>query len=197
VEKLEDCIVNEYTYGGILDKNWKRDKTIYLQPYIEHLIQNYSAAFVQLAYEKHRAGDYASALHYMEVSGQISPRLEPPRQLMGLYYLDAGDTTGAIQYYIDALRQSPGDLQLMYRLAGVYERLGDYQQALDLIDPILREDPDSQDLVLMGYTLGVRGGMYERARAYLSEWLTRHPNDEEVKGMLEDFDRQLQQGSKK
>ncbi|HEU4364981.1 MAG TPA: DUF2723 domain-containing protein, partial [Candidatus Krumholzibacteria bacterium] len=35
--KLENCIVNEYTYGGILDREWKRDTTIYLQPYIEHL----------------------------------------------------------------------------------------------------------------------------------------------------------------
>ncbi|MDH5628355.1 MAG: DUF2723 domain-containing protein, partial [Candidatus Krumholzibacteria bacterium] len=174
VDKLEDCIVNQYSYGGILDANWKRDKSLYLQPYIEHLIQNYSAAFVQLAYEKHKAGDYATALRYMEVSGQISPRLEPPRQLLGLYYLDAGDTVGAIQYYMDALRNSPGDLQLMYRLAGVYERLGDYEKALDLIDPILREDPDSQDLVMMGYTLSVRGGMYPRARAYLADWLARH-----------------------
>jgi tetratricopeptide (TPR) repeat protein len=194
--KLEDCIVSEYTYGGILDKNWKRDKSIYLQPYIEHLIQNYSAAFVQLAYEKHKAGDYAGALRYMEISGQISPLLEPPRQLLGLYYLDAGDTVGAIQYYMDALRGSPGDLQLMYRLAGVYERLGDYEKAMDLIDPILREDPDSQDLVMMGYTLGVRGGMYQRARAYLSEWLARHPDDKEVKQMLDDFDRQVQQGTR-
>jgi hypothetical protein len=193
--KLENCIVNEYTYGGILNADWKRDQSIYLQPYIEHLIQNYSAAFVQLAYEKHRAGDYQKALHYMQVSGQISPQLEPPRQLLGLYYLDAGDTTGAMRFYMDGLRENPTDLQLMYRLAGVYERLGDFEKALDLIDPILREDPNSQDLVMMGYTLGVRGGMYERARGYLSDWLARHPEDAEVKEMLEDFDRQVRQGT--
>ncbi|HEU4364553.1 MAG TPA: hypothetical protein VFT13_03720, partial [Candidatus Krumholzibacteria bacterium] len=63
------------------------------------------------------------------------------------------------------------------------------------IDPILREDPDSQDLVIMGYTLGVRGGMYERARAYLADWLARHPEDAEVNEMLDDFDRQLRQGT--
>ncbi|HEX5132096.1 MAG TPA: DUF2723 domain-containing protein [Candidatus Krumholzibacteria bacterium] len=192
VPKLENCIVNEFTYGGILDKNWKRDNSIYLQPYIEHLIQNYSAAFVQLAYEKHREGDYQQAARYMAVSGQISPQLEPPRQLLGLYYLDAGDTTQAVQFYLDALRESPGDMQLMYRLAGVYEKIGDYPAALELIDPILRVDPESQELVMMGYTLGVRAGMYDRARGYLTEWLTRHPDDAEIKEMLADFDRQLQ-----
>jgi len=196
VAKLEDCIVNEFTYGGILDSNWKRDKSIYLQPYIEHLIQNYSAAFVQLAYEKHKEGEYQKALKYMLVAEQISPRLEPPRQLLGIYYFDAGDTTNALQFYMDGLRENPGDLQLMYRLAGVYERLGDYAKALDLIDPILRVDPDGQDLVIMGYTLSVRGGMYERARRYLTDWLERHPNDQEIKQMLDDFDRQVPQGKK-
>jgi tetratricopeptide (TPR) repeat protein len=111
---------------------------------------------------------------------------------LGLYYLDAGDTTQAVEFYLEGLRARPGDLQLMYRLAGVYEKLGAYQQALDMIDPILREDPDSQDLVMMGYTMGVRGGMYERARGYLTTWLTRHPDDTEVQETLQDFDRQLQ-----
>jgi hypothetical protein len=193
VPKLEECIVDEYSYGGILTSDWKRDKSIYLQPYIEHLIQNYSAAFVQLAYEKHKAGDYASALKYMEISNEISPQLAPPRQLLGLYYMDAGDTTGAIEFYLEGLRKSPGDLQLMYRLASVYERSGDYGKALELIDAILREDPDSGDLVMMAYTLSIRAGTLERARGYLSAWLQRHPQDQEVRDMLEDFDRQVQQ----
>jgi hypothetical protein len=193
VPKLEECIVDEYSYGGILTSDWKRDKSIYLQPYIEHLIQNYSAAFVQLAYEKHKAGDFASALKYMEISNEISPQLAPPRQLLGLYYMDAGDTTGAIEFYLEGLRKSPGDLQLMYRLASVYERSGDYGKALELIDAILREDPDSGDLVMMAYTLSIRAGTLERARGYLSAWLQRHPQDQEVRDMLEDFDRQVQQ----
>ncbi|HEX5133427.1 MAG TPA: DUF2723 domain-containing protein [Candidatus Krumholzibacteria bacterium] len=193
--RLEDCIVHEYTYGGILTADWKRDQSLYLQPYIEHLIQNYSAAFVQLAYEKHKGGDYADAVKYMEVANEISPQLAPPRQLLGLYYMDAGDSTAAVQFYLDGLRRDPGDLQLMYRLASVYERLGDYPKAVDLIDAILREDPDSQDLAVMAYTLSIRAGMLERARDYLGNWLTRHPEDKEVRQMLDDFDRQVQQGS--
>ncbi len=191
VEKLEDCIVNQYTYGGILTADWKRDRSIYLQPYVEHLIQNYAAAFVQLAYEKHKQGEYQKALHYMQVSAEISPQLEPGRQLMGLYYLDAGDTAGAVEFYRERLRSEPDNLQLMYRLAGVYERLREYGKALDLIDPILLQDPEGRDLVLMGYTMSIRGGMLERARSYLADWLKRNPDDKEIRAMLEDFDRQV------
>jgi hypothetical protein len=38
--------------------------------------------------------------------------------------------------------------------------------------------------------------MYDRARRYLTDWLDRHPNDQEIKQMLDDFDRQVQQGKK-
>ena len=121
VPKVEECITKEFKYDGILTKDWMRDKSIFLPVYVEHLIQNYSAAFVQLSYAKHEAGDYANALKYMKVAGQISPHLEPPVQLLGYYYLDAGDTTAAVQHYLDQLKQNPGDQALMYRLAAVYE----------------------------------------------------------------------------
>jgi len=192
VPKLEDCIVHEYHYDGILTADWKRDHSIFLPQYTEHLIQNYAAAFVQLAYEKHKAGDYQDALKYLKVSDQISPQLEPPRQLLGLYYLDAGDTTTAIKYYLDKLRNDPGDTQLMYRLAGVYERIGEYAKAADMIDPIMRVEPDAKDLLAMVVSLAGRAGMVDRARKYMTDYLARHPDDQEVQDMLKDFDSQLE-----
>lgn len=188
VPKMEDCIVHEFHYDGILTKDWKRDHSIFLADYIEHLIQNYAAAFVQLAYEKHKAGDFKDAVKYLEISGQISPHLEPARQLLGLYYLDAGDSTRAVQFYIDELKKSPDDLQLMYRLAGVYQQLGEYTKAGDMIDPIIRSDPTARDLVVMAYTLAVRAGTMQRARDYLTDWLQRNPKDKEFKKMLAEFD---------
>jgi tetratricopeptide (TPR) repeat protein len=192
VPRLEDCIVHEYTYGGLLTADWKRDHSISIPYYTEHLIQNYAAAFVQLAYEKHRAGDNAAALTYMKVADQISPQLEPPRQLLGMYYLEAGDTSTAVQYYLDKLHQDPADSQLMYRLASVYERIGEYGKALDMIEPIMRQEPDAKDLLVMAFTLSARANQAERARGYLTDYLARHPGDEEVKEMLADFDRQLE-----
>jgi tetratricopeptide (TPR) repeat protein len=189
--KLEDCIVNQYTYGAILTRDWVRDRSIYLQPYIEHLIQNYAAAFVQLAYAKHQDGDYASALKYMKVANEISPHLEPPYQLLGYYYLDAGDTAAAIQHYTDRLRQDPGDQELAFRLGGLYERLGEYGKALDMIEPIYRQEPTARDLNVMVFSLAARAGQVERARGYMTEWLRRHPDDTEARAALDGYERQL------
>jgi hypothetical protein len=196
VPKLEDCIVNQYRYGNILTADWKRDGSAYLQPYIQHLIQNYSAAFVQLAYAKHDAGDYAAALRFMQIAGEISPRLEPPRQLLGYYYLDAGDSVMAVDHYLDLLRERPGDDALSYRLAGIYERLGRYADALVLVDPLYKREPDAKDLSVLVFTLAARAGMPERARAYMQDWIQRHPNDADARKALEDYERQLGEAAK-
>lgn len=194
VPKLEDCIVNQYKYSGILKADWTRDGSVYLQPYVVHLIQNYSVAFMELSFAKHEAGDHQAAIRYMLIAQEISPHLDPPRQLLGLYYLDAGDTARAEQHYLDVLKERPNDFQAMYRLANVFERQGKYSEALDMIHPILASDPEARDLMVTAYTLSVRGGMLERARDYLTDWLARHPDDAEARTMLEEFDSKLREG---
>lgn len=194
VPKLEDCIVNQYQYDGILTKDWKSDGSVYLQDYVVHLIQNYSVAFMELSFAKHTAGDYNAAIQYMQVAQEISPQLDPPRQLLGLYYMDAGDTARAEQHYLAVLKERPKDFQAMYRLANVYERQGKYDKALDMIQPILADDPEARDLVVTAYSLAARGGMFERAREYLTDWIARHPEDADARKMLEDFDGKLREG---
>jgi tetratricopeptide (TPR) repeat protein len=197
VPKLEDCIVNQYKYSGILTADWKRDDSIYRQQYVTHLIQNYSVAFMELSFAKHEQGNVEAAIEYMLIAQEISPQLDPPRQLLGIYYMDAGDTARAEQHYLDVLKERPNDFQAMYRLANVYERQGKYDQALDMIQPILADDPEARDLMVTAYTLAARGGMIQRAREYLTGWLARHPDDAEARKMLEDFDRVLSEGRSK
>ena len=67
---------------------------------------------------------------------------------------------------------------------------------LDLIDPIYRSEPDAKDLSAMAFELAARAGMPDRARAYMHEWLKRHPDDADGKKALEDYERQLS-GAKK
>jgi tetratricopeptide (TPR) repeat protein len=191
VTRLKKNIWENFKYDCILTEDWKRDRSLFLPSHTEHLIQNYAAAFVQLAYIEHQDSSYADALRAMEVAGQISPNMQPPRQLLGLYYLDAGDTSRAIQYYLDRLRDEPGDVQLMYRLGGVYERMGDFEKALDLIDAIIADDPEDRDLTVTAYSIANKAGLYDRARRYLDGWLNTHPGDGEVQRMLVELDARI------
>jgi hypothetical protein len=191
VTRLEKNVWESFKYDGILTADWQRDRSLHLPTHTEHLIQNYAAAFVQLAYIQHQDSAYADAQRSMAVAGQISPNMEPPRQLLGLYYLDAGDTASAIGYYLDRLRAQPGDIQLMYRLGGVYERIGEYEKSLDLLDAILADDPEDRDLTVTAHSIALKGGLLDRARRYLSVWLSAHPSDTSAQKMLEELDARI------
>ena len=191
VTRLERNITENYKYDGILTADWERDHSLYLPPHTEHLIQNYAAAFIQLAYVSHQDSAYDKALHYMKVASEISPHMAPPLYLLGVYMFDAGDTVAAENYYIDKLEAEPGHPQFMYRLAGIYERLGRWEHALNLIDALINNNPEDRDLVITGFTLALRGGLPDRARGYVTNWLIRHPDDTVMQQTLADIQRQL------
>jgi hypothetical protein len=191
-DAVVENIWNRYKYTSILDENWKRDRSIYLPTHTEHLIQNYAAAFVQLAIILHRDTLYEESVRCLEAAHQISPNMEPPIQLLGWYYLDMGDTAKAVRFYQEQLVRRPNNLDLRFRLAGVYERTGRDLEALEQLEYILRVDPDSRDAVMAGVGLALRANFVSKARQYLAEWLRNHPEDVSARQTLDDIDRQLQ-----
>jgi len=196
VTKLEQNVSEIYQYDGILTSDWKRDESLYLPPHTEHLIQNYAAAFIQLAYIMHQDSLYEKAVSYMEAAYEISPHLQPPRQMLGMFYLDAGhDPSKAIQFYEDELVKNPGDLSIVYRLAGIYERLGDNTRAVEMLDIVVAADPNDPELMVTAYQMAIRAGMPQKAREYLTDWLVLHPNDAAVRQRLNDLDAELSGGT--
>jgi tetratricopeptide (TPR) repeat protein len=187
LEKLEDNVWNKFDYAGILDKNWKRDDSMYREDYVTRLIQNYAAAFTQLGFEKGRAGDYAGAVKNLEVALQITPDLDPALEWIGWYRLESGDTSGAVAYYKREVARRPQDTELLYRLAGVYERLGHLDSALMAVDELIKRNTNHRDAVLSGVGIALRFGLNDQAERYLSNWLATHPNDLSVKKALDEL----------
>jgi hypothetical protein len=193
--KMTENILNNYKYTSILDENWKRDKTIYLPPHTEHLIQNYAAAFVQLALTQHRDSLYHDAVRSLEIAHEISPNMQPPIQLLGWYYLDTGDTTRALQFYEDQVQQRPNNLDLRFRLAGLYERAGSDMEALSQLEYIIRMDTGNRDAVMAAVGMALRVNAVAQARQYLINWIQDQPADTGARQALEDIDRQIQEQS--
>ena len=196
LEKLEDNIWNKFDYGGILDKNWKRDDSLYREEYVTRLIQNYAAAFTQLGFEKGRRDEYEAAIKNLEIALQITPDLDPALLWLGWYHLEAGDTAGAVRYYKTEIDKRPGNTELLYRLAGVYERLGHLDSALMAVDELIRRDPGHRDAMMSGVGIALRFGLEDRATKYLTEWLAKHPNDTSVRRALEEMQLRGEKGSK-
>jgi tetratricopeptide (TPR) repeat protein len=193
VVKLREQLEEVYDFTSILDENGKRDKSVFLPRHTEHLIQNYAAAFFQLSYIQHRDSLYADAARNMEIANQISPNMNAPIQLLGWYYMDAGDTAKAFEFYENEIRRQPDRLELRIRLAGLYDRSGDLDKALDLLDSVLLVDSSTRDVVMMGFGLAMRTNRVQKARSYLVNWLANNPSDRETQQMLTDLDRQIRE----
>lgn len=189
VAMLEENIFNVYSYQSILTSDWKRDTSVYLFPHIEHLIQNYAAAFCTLAFSKHRAGETQEAVHCLEIAKEISPDVDPVVLLLGWYYVEVGQTEKAIQEYREQIERHPERLELLYRLAGVYERIGDAESALSLLEELIQKSPRDRDVVLSAVGIAIKLNMPQRARSYLVDWLSKNPGDDDMKNALQELDK--------
>ena len=179
--KLNENVWHNFSYKGILDKDGKRDKSVYQPPFVNRLIQNYAAAFTQLGFSESQEKDYADAIKNMERAEQIAPNLAPVVMWLGWYYLENGDTTKALDYYRGKIAENPTDCDIRYRLAGVQERINDLRGALQTCEDLARVCPDYRNAVLSAVSLAVRFDEFDRALMLINGWLARHPEDEAMR----------------
>jgi hypothetical protein len=187
----KEKVIENYDYTSILDENWKRDDSVFLPKYTEHLIQNYAVAFLQLAVIQHRDSLYEEAVRCLEIAHEISPNMPQPIQLLGLYYLDTGDTLGAMKFYEDEVARDPGNLEIRFRLAHIYERAGKPLDALEQLEYIVRFDPGSRDAVMAAVGMAIRANSMQKARKILMDYLKLKPGDTEARRALDSIDLQL------
>jgi len=188
---LRDNIWNKFSYLGILKDDFTRDESIYQPPYVRRLTQNYSAAFSQLAFVHVQREEYKEAVRNLEVARQISPHLEAVRDFLGVYYFEAGDTARALRYYDEEFAKDPTACDLLYRKAGIYERMGDLPSALDEVERVITHCPDRREAVESAIGISVRLGQLERAERFLDGWLAAHPEDRDMRNAWETFRRRF------
>jgi tetratricopeptide (TPR) repeat protein len=186
-EVLEDNVYNQFSFRSILTSDWKKDDSVFLPKHTRHLIQNYAAAFIQLGYVQQN--DPQKSLRAFKIAKEISPNMEPIIQLLGRVYMQAGDTLKALEHYEEMTQKYPEKLVLLYHLAETYERTGQYDKAMRTIDELIEKDPHDKQAVLSAFGLSVRASALQRARNYLVRWLNAHPDDEEIRARLNEFDK--------
>jgi tetratricopeptide (TPR) repeat protein len=179
--KLDDNIWHKFNYDGILDKDYKRDDTLYRPPYVSRLIQNYAAAFTNDGFVKYRNDDCDGSIRSLRAAQEITPNMPAVSLWLGYYYLQCGDTLTAFQYMDDQIQRNPSNSDLRYRKAGMQEQTGDLAGALETLDELLQHDDGYRDAVVSAVGLALRFNMTDQALNYLNRWLARHPNDSALK----------------
>jgi DNA-binding SARP family transcriptional activator len=94
------------------------------------------------------------------------------------------------------IERHPRKLSLLLHLAEMYERTGDYEKAISTLDELIEKDPREKQAYLSAFGLAVRANALQRGRSYLVRWLNAHPNDEEVRKQLNEFDDALKNFSR-
>src|SRR2546426_7251090 len=71
------------------------------------MAQNYPAARLELAYAYRERGRFADGVEQLERIERMAPGFPPAQGLLGLYFLEAGDTSRSLAYFREGERRRP------------------------------------------------------------------------------------------
>jgi lipopolysaccharide biosynthesis regulator YciM len=202
VPREGDNLVNEfmlernfdeiYRFRGILTKDWQVDDSVYKDEETRGMFVNFAVAVAQLAQEKAIDKNFGEAIRWMRIALRFDPTLKAANVLLGTYYIMNDEDQRAIDHYISAIRQDPGEGEYWTRLARIYEYKEQPALALKTVDDGIRFAPESRQLYIDAFRLAARLGDGEAAKGYIRQWLSRHPEDSEMQGVLAGADRLLE-----
>ncbi len=95
-----------------------------------------------------------------------------------------GDVDGAIQALEEARRASPGDPEVLYRLATLYLRKGKLQEVYPLLEALVNFDPFAYPYRLLLARTYFQDRRFRRALEHLSVLRTLYPHQAEVRDLL-------------
>lgn len=114
-------------------------------------------------------------------------RRDNPQAAVQLYAVEGeilsqvGRNQQALEVYSEALKDHPGDTDLLYGRSLVAEKLGKLKQAEDDLRAIIKQQPDNAvALNALGYTLADRTTRYAEALVYIKKAVKLRPNDPAV-----------------
>ncbi|MBL8913219.1 MAG: tetratricopeptide repeat protein, partial [Archangium sp.] len=128
-----------------------------------------------LARTLERAGSLKDAESTLVRAMGKAPSSEVLEALAGFYTRQKriGD---AIALLNGAVARNPGDDSMVFALATLYEKKGEWQKAVDKLKPVVERHPDNaQALNFMGYTIATNGGDLDEAEKLVKRALDEKP----------------------
>ena len=110
---------------------------------------------------------------------------------LGQFYIEAGDTTKALDLYAALARQSPGDPEVRYYHGASLAFRGRLEDAVKEFEAAIQLDPGYIQGYFGAYTALWQSGAKERALGYLQRWVESHPSDMQAMALYEQSRREL------
>lgn len=132
-------------------------------------------------------GNPEEGVRNLAVALEISPDLNAALYWLGWYYFETGDTTRALDFYDEQIARRPDLVELHYRKAGIYERIGDYASAVAELETMFQRSAGNRDVLLTLVGMLIEINQFDRAAAHIDRWLSAHPDDRAVRSMREEL----------
>ncbi|MGE5180334.1 MAG: protein O-mannosyl-transferase family [Bacteroidota bacterium] len=191
VQKTYENLYHVYRYRGLLDKNRAYDRTVYKDDNANRLVQNYTAAHVQLATYLLQKNQSDLALKIMEDAVKISPDFSNLYEYLGRVYEQAGKPDLARKTYLEGLRRFPQAPEfhyhvglMLYNDGKVNEGIAELRRACEISQQFFDW---FQALFAALWNIGDRQGALEVLRT----WLRAHPDDAQAAAYMKHYEDSL------
>jgi tetratricopeptide (TPR) repeat protein len=198
VSKTMENLYKTFRYDGLLDKNRNYDSTVYKDQNAYRLVQNYSAAHVQVAYELQKVGRPRDAIPVLRDASKMTPDFPGLLEYLGKSYMDLGDDAEAEKIFLDGLRRFPTSPEFHFHLGSMYYRRGRAEKRPALTEQGIAElrkacELDRRYFDWYGALFSALWleGRKEEAVGVLRAWSRAHPEDPQGASYLQTYEDSL------
>ncbi len=191
-------LYHTFRYVGLLDKNRDYDRSVYKDDNAYKLVQNYSAAHVQAAYQLQQAGQNRDALNVLRDAVKMTPDFPGLLEYLGKSYQDTGDTAAAERVFSDAMKRFPNSAEFYFHLGVIHWQRGHKLRNPALIEQGLAElrracalDQRYFDWFGALFSALWLEGRKEEGVDVLRTWARAHPEDAQGAAWLRTYEDSL------
>jgi len=191
IERTLHNLYGVFLYKGLLDKNRNYDTTVYKDENAYRLVQNYTAAHFQVAYQLQLLGKVPQAIRVLQDAAKISPDFPGLLEYLGRLYEDAGNMGEAERTYLQGVRRFPDAPEFHFHLGVTYFQSGRTEQGIAELRRAAELNQQYFDWFSALFTALWKVGRHSEAVDVLRTWIRAHPEDREGAGYLKQYEESL------
>jgi tetratricopeptide (TPR) repeat protein len=191
VARSIDNLYHVYKYRGLLNQDRSYDRSVYKDDNANRLVQNYTAAHVQIASYLLQQKKQEEALRILMDARKISPDFAGLLEYIGRVYEDMGRPDMARKIYQEGLIRFPNAAEFHYHTGLMLYNQGELDSAVAELRKACELNQQYFDWFSALFSALWRMGRPEEALEALRAWTRAHPEDSEGASILHRFEDSL------
>jgi hypothetical protein len=191
IERTLFNLYDVFQYKGLLNKNREFDTTVYKDENAYRLVQNYTAAHFQVAYQLQLLGKISQAISVLQDAAKISPDFPGLLEYLGRLYEESGNTAEAEKIYREGVRRFPNAPEFHFHLGVTFYQSGRVEEGIAELRRAAELNQQYFDWFSALFTALWQSGRHAEGVDVLRTWIRAHPEDREGAGYLKQYEESL------